>query len=321
MTTYSDMLNHLGGVPVAAGLGDVALAGGKWYFCDPSHGQADGDGKSIADASSNLANMYSLLRDGYHDGVVMIGKASAYNPSTAITWSKNYAHLIGANNELPGMGQRSRIVNTAANDLAVLFTLSGSGCLVKNIQFFDGKDSAADGACVLVSGSRNHLVNCFVAGMGDATASGPQTRAGSYSLKLSGSENTVSRSTIGLDTVVRSAANHELIVSGARNKIENSDIRSNSVTSGKFLVQIDNSADMRDVQFNNVLFFNYSSNWATGITDAFDIPAGGSTVYVIYDALCRFVGVGMGVGNNVTHLYGAGAAPNAGFGIALNPTT
>lgn len=321
MTTFGDMVYMLGGVPVAGGLGDLALAGGKWYFCDPTHGTADADGETPANASSSLVNMYDLLRDGYNDGVVMLGGATAYKPTTAFVWSKNYAHLIGAANGLPGMGQRVRIVNDATYDLAVLFTLSGSGCLVENVQFFDGKDSAADGACVLLSGSRNHLLNTFIAGMGDATASGPQTRAGSYSLKISGSENVVSRSTIGLDTVVRSAANSELIVSGARNRIEHSEIRSNSVTSGKFLVTIDNTADMRDVQFNDVLFYNYSSNWATGITDAINIPAGGSTVWVIIDSLCRFVGAGMGVANNLTHIYGSGAVPATGFGVAVNPAT
>lgn len=321
MTTFGDMVNMLGGVPVAGGLGDVALAGGNWYFCDPTHGSVNNDGKTPQGANSNLKTMYDQLRDGYNDGVVMMGGATAYTPAAALTWAKNYAHLIGAVNGLPGMGQRARIVNDAANDLATLFTLSGSGCLVRNVQFFDGKDSAADGACVLVSGSRNHLLNTFVAGMGDATASGPQTRAGSYSLKISGAENTVTRSTIGLDTVVRSAANAELIVSGARNRIEHSEIRSNSVTAGKFLVTIDNSADMRDVQFNDVLFYNYTTNWATGITDAINIPAGGSTVQVIIDTLCRFVGVGMGVANNLTHIYGSGPVPNAGFGIAVNPTT
>ena len=76
---------------------------------------------------------------------------------------------------------------------------------------------------------------------------------------------------------------------------------------------------MRDVQFNGCLFFNYSTNWATGITDAMTVSGGGSTVYVIVDPLCQFVGVGMGVASTVTHVYGSGAAPNAGFGISTQP--
>lgn len=321
MTTFGDMLFQMGGVPVAGGLGDVALAGGKWYFCDPTHGTANGDALTPESANSSLLYCYDLLRDGYNDGVVFIGGATAYKPSAAFVWAKSYAHLIGSTNGLPGMGQRARIVNDAAYDLDVLFTLSGSGCLIKNIQFFDGKDSAADGACVLVSGSRNHLVNCFVAGMGDATASGPFSRAGSYSLKVSGSENTVTNSVIGLDTIARTAANAELIVTGVRNKFVGCEFISSSTTSGKFLVTIDPSAqDLRRVEFEGCLFHNYTSNWATGIGNAFQMIAG-NTVFVLLDANCRLSGVGMGWADVVTHVYGAGPVPNAGFGIMLAPTT
>src|SRR3990167_1059165 len=171
-----------------AALGALMAAGGTWYYCDPTNGTSGGDGLSPETANSSLLTVYNLCTDGVNDGVIFIGGATSYQPAAAFEWSKDFTHLIGATNSLPGMGQRARIVNTAGNDLSVLFTLSGDGCLVANIQFFDGKDSAADGACVLVSGSRNHLVNCFVAGMGDATASGPATRAGSYSLSVTGAE-------------------------------------------------------------------------------------------------------------------------------------
>ena len=321
MTTFGDMLFQFGGVPVGSAA-SVMMAGGKWFFCDPTHGSDSADGLTPATAKATLLAAYNLTRDGYNDGVIFMGGATAYSPSAAFTWSNNYTHLIGATNGLMGMGQRARITNTAANDLSVLFTLSGAGCLVANIQFFDGKDSAADGACVLVSGSRNHLVNCFVAGMGDATASGPATRSGSYSLKVSGAENLFTNCTVGLDTIERTSANHELIVSGVRNRFVGCDFRSNSTTAGKFLVQIDNSGgDLRDTRFDDCLFYNYSTNWATGITDAFDMPAGGSTHYVICDAKCRLVGIGLGWADTVTRLYGVGPAPNAGWGISVAPTT
>lgn len=301
-------------------LGILMQAGGNWYYCNPTNGTSSGDALTPATANSSLDTCYGLTRSGYNDGVIFIGGATAYSPSAAMTWSNNYCHLIGATNSLPGMGQRARVVNTAANDLGTLFTLSGSGCCIANMQFFDGKDSAADGACVLVSGSRNHLVNCFVAGMGDATASGPATRSGSYSLKVSGAENCFSGGTIGLDTIARTAANSELIVSGARNRFVGCEIRSYSETAGKFLVKIDSTADLRDTQFEDVLFFNYSVNWATGITNAFTVPAG-STHFVILRGNCLFVGVGMGVADTVTYVYGAGAAPNAGMFVATQPTT
>lgn len=303
-----------------AALGALMAAGGKWYYCDPTNGTA-GAGDSPENATNSLLEAYNLCRDGVNDGVIFIGGATSYQPTAAFTWSKSFTHLVGATNALPGMGQRARVVNAAANDLSVLFTLSGSGCLIANMQFFDGKDSAADGACVLVSGSRNHFVNCFVAGMGDATASGPATRAGSYGLKVSGAENCFSDCTIGLDTVERTAANSELIVAGARNRFVHCDFRANSTTAGKFLVQIDNSGgDLRDTIFDGCLFINYTTNWAAGINNAFDMPAAGNTHWVVLKD-CALVGNSVGWADTVTRLYTADPAPNAGAGIAVAVTT
>jgi hypothetical protein len=319
MTTFADAVSQFGGVPVGSGLGQLGLAGGKWYFFDPSGGSDSNDGLTPTTAKATLLAAYNLCRDGENDGVIFLGGASGYEPAAAFVWAKSYCHLIGATNGLFGMGQRARIVNAAANDLAVLFTLSGSGCLISNVQFFDGKDKDEDGACVLVSGSRNKFVNSFIAGIGHAT---PGARAGSYSLKVSGAENEFVECTVGLDTILRAAANAELIVSGPRNNFRNCEIRSYSETAGKFLVKIDNStADLRDTIFEDCLFFNYTVNWATGITDAFDMPAGGNTHYVILKGNCVLVGVGTGWADTVTHLYGAGPAPNAGYGVAVAPTT
>ena len=309
-------------------LADGALAGlfagikGNVYFVDPTNGNDGSDGQTPAGAKATLAAAYALTTANQNDVVFFLGGPTGDSPTAAITWSNSYTHLIGISANLPGMGQRCRVVNAAANDLAVLFTLSGNGCIVKNIQFFDGKDSAADGACVLVSGARNLFQNVFVAGMGDATASGPATRAGSYSLKVSGSENTFVDCTIGLDTIARTAANSELIVSAERNRFIHCEFRSNSTTAGKFLVKIDNSGgDLRDTQFDDCLFYNYTTNWATGITDAFDMPSGGSTHDVILRGNCQIVGVGTGWADTVTRLMGAGAVPDAGYGISIAPTT
>jgi hypothetical protein len=307
----------------ASSLSILQQAGGLWYYFDPTHGTATGDGLTAATANSNLETLYALLRAGYNDGIIFIGGATAYKPTTAggILWNKDYTHLIGATNGLPGMGERARIVNDAANDLSILITFSGSGCLVANIQFFDGKDSAADGACVLNSGNRNHFVNCFFAGMGSLVASSPATRAGSYSLKVSGSENCFTDCTIGLDTVERTAANTECWITGGRNTFVHCDFRCFSTTAGKFLVTIDNTGgDIRDQIFDNCIFFCYSSNWAAGINNAFDMPAGGATHWVILKD-CSLVGTSVTWADTVTHLLTADPAPNAGAGVAVAVTT
>lgn len=298
------------------------------YIVDPVNGDDDNLGDRWTKPLKTVAAAYAKCVTNQHDVVVMVGSPTADNPTAAIVWAKNFTHLVGLTSPLPGMGQRARIVNHADNDLAVLFTLSGYGCIVKNVQFFDGKNKAEDGACVLVSGNRNYFENVFAAGMGDATALGPATRAGSYSLKVSGEENCFRDCTIGVDTVARSAANSELIVSGARNRFIHCDIRSQSTEAGKFLVKIDNSAgDLRDTIFEDCLFYNYTANWAGGIDNAFDMPAAGNTHWVILRGNNLLVGLNnaanatMGWADVVTRMYSAAPAPDAGFGVGTAPTT
>lgn len=314
MTNFPGGLTSFGMPVIPAGVG----VPGNVYFCDPTRGSDAGDGKTPSSAKATLTAAYNLTTANQNDVVIFIGGATADNPSTAIAWSNSYTHLIGLSADLPGMGQRCRVVGTAANDLAQVITFSGNGCIVRNMQFFNGSDAAGAKGAAIVSGDRNEFTNVFFAGMGHATSGAEAT---AFSLKVTGSENHVRLSTIGLDTIVRSAANSELVVSGIRNSFYDCLFLSNSVTAGKFLVKIDNSGgDLRYTLFRDCLFHNYSENWATGITDVFDMPAGGSTHYVILQGNCMAVGVGAGWADTVTRLYHMLAAPatGGGVGIAVN---
>ncbi len=312
----------MGLYPKAVEAALVGIPRGRYsnvYVVDPANGDDDNPGDRWTQPLATVAAAYAKCTANQHDVVLLVGGPTADTPTAALTWAKNFTHLVGLTSPLPGMGQRARIVNSASADLAVLFTLSASGCIVRNIQFFDGKDKNEAGACVLVSGDCNYFENVFIAGMGHAT---PAAVAGSYSLTVSGSENCFRDCTIGLDTIIRAAANSELIVSGARNRFIHCDLRSYSETAGKFLAKIDNSGgDLRDTIFEDCLFFNYTVNWANGIDNAIDMPTGGNTHFVILRGNCLLVGVNSGWADTVTHVYGAGPAPNAGFGVATNPTT
>jgi len=316
MSIVPDAMYAYGGALLGSGLPSVCYAGGKWFWCDPTSGTAGGDAETPATANSSLASCYAKCRDGYNDGVFLIGRASGAALTAALAWSNSYCHLVGLSADLPGVGQRCRVTGSATADLTSLVTFSGSGCVVKNIQFFNGTDADVDSGSVIVSGNRNYFENCFVVGMGHAT---PAARAGSYSMTVSGAENCFVKTAIGVDTIVRSAANSELIVSGERNSFYGCELRSDSVTAGKFLVKIDASKDLRDIRFHDCLFYNYSTNWATGITNAFNM-SGGNTHFVILSGNCQFVGC-TGIADVVTHIYGAGAAPNAGMFLSTQPTT
>jgi len=267
---------------------------------------------------ATLAAAYAKCTANQNDVVFIIGGPLAYNPTAPLVWDKAYTHIVGMSADLT-VGQRVRIVNTAANDLATLFTVSANGCIIKNVQFTDEKDAAADGANVLVSGFRNYFENCFFAGMASTVGAAPATRAGSYSLRVSGAENRFVTCTVGLSTVIRTAANSELIVTGIRNRFEHCEIRSWSSTAGKFLVMIDPSATaMGDVIFENCLFYNFTVNFAAGITDAFNLVPG-NTCFVVMRGHNQLVAVGTGWANNLGAMWSAGNAPVNTFGISLNP--
>jgi hypothetical protein len=291
----------------------------KIFFVDPANGDDDNSGLSLSFPLATLAAAEDLCTANQHDVVIFVSGPTADSPEAAIVWDKSYTHLVGLSGDLPGVGQRCRVVNHADNDLAVLMTISGSGCIFRNIQWFDGKDKDEDGACVLVSGSRCLFQRCFFAGMGHAT---PAARAGSYSLKVTGEENCFDHCAIGLDTVKRTAANNELIVAGARNRFIKPEIRSWCETAGKFLMKLDNSSgDLRDTILEEPYFFNYTENWAAGVDNAIDMPAGGNTHFLNILGIPLLVGVNSTWADVVTRIYSSAPAPNAGLGLGTNPTS
>jgi len=195
-------------------LGTLMAAGGKWYYCDPTNGSTAGDGLAPETATSSLETAYALTRDGYNDGVIFIGGATAFNPAASITWAKNYCHLIGISSNLPGLGQRCRVVGLAATGLSPVITFSGSGNVISNMQFNNEKAAGAASGVAIVTGLRNQFENVFFMA---PTA----TDAASYSLKVSGSENAFVNCTIGQFTNPRTAASYGLWLFGASTCLRN----------------------------------------------------------------------------------------------------
>jgi len=251
MTTFADMLYHLGGVPVA-GFDPVMLGGGKWYFCDPTHGTANADGTSPETACSNLKTVYDKCRDGYNDGVIFIGGATAYNPAAAFDWSKNYTHLLGASSSVPGKGQRCRVVALAATALTQAMTISGAGCVFKNIQFNNETASGAVGSAV-VSGLRNRFDNCFFMNPTSVT-----TQA--WALKVTGSESAFVRCSIGQMTNSRSTSSIGLLLATTANSLKfiGCEFQSWSDQTAHIPVKIDSSITSEgwQIQFEDCLFQN-----------------------------------------------------------------
>jgi hypothetical protein len=252
---------------------------------------------------------------------LLLANDLACNPAAAIDWDKDYTHLIGIGSLLPGLGQRCRIVGTAALDLSQVITFSSTGCIVKNMQIYNGNDAAADSGAAIVSGGRNYFENVMFAGMAHVT---PGARAGCYSLSLTGEENVFKRCSIGLQTIIRAQANAELIISGAacyRNKFIQSEFLSWSVTAGKLLVKFEAGSVPWVTQFEDCLFANLdmSAGGADGasIDNAFS-DASTAKHLVILRGKNQFVGC-TGVADTLTNIYSAEPVPATGFGISVNP--
>jgi len=290
----------------------------KVYIVDPVNGSDNNrPGNSFQAPLLTLTQAEDMCVGDQHDAVLMISGDTADNPSTAINWDKDYTHLLGLSSDLPGIGQRCRVVGTAGNDLVQVVTFAGNGCVVKNIQLYNGADADVDSGAAIITGDRNHFKNVFFAGMGHAT---PGARAGSWSAKLTGAaENYFEDCTIGIDTILRAAANAELVMaSSSKNIFRRCRFMSYSETAGKFMVSLDNSAAGLN-SWEDCLFYNQSVNWAAPIDNAFTVIGSGATYYIDLSH-CRLVGID-GWSDVVTRVYSPDPAPNAGQGIGTTPTT
>lgn len=239
--------------------------GNVWYV-DPQSGSDSNNGTQPAAGNQpgvgpflTLSAALAAATDGNNDIVYLIAKSNTASQTTArrssvLDWNKNLVHLIGVNGA-PFLGQRSRISNLAtAASFANLFKVSGNGCRIQNIEFFQGAGSDTLGTaqtCVLVSGQRNVFMNCQISGIGDTT----NDAAGSNSLTITGSENLFQHCYIGLDTVIRATSVTEVVLSGtpARNVFE--DCHFETYTSGSTfkMITVPTGAD-RFVKFKNCEF-------------------------------------------------------------------
>lgn len=279
MTRVSDMLYHLGGLPVMTGVPFGINA--KYYFVDPANG-SDGNGGLTPDkALASIEAAYAKTVANQNDTVFYIGGSSGNNLAAAVTWSKNYTHLIGIC--APTMiAQRARIFQTSDLTAASpLWTVSATGCIFKNVYCFQGVADATSLINWSVTGGRNYFENVHFAGGGHAT----QAVDGGTSLLLNGAEeNTFVNCTLGVDTI--SAATGvsalQLDAEAHRNVFRGCHFTLYAGNAGVMFVEVmDNTGFDRYTIFKDCLFTNTSS---TAMDTCFEIPAGVGaprTIYVV----------------------------------------
>lgn len=280
----------------AAGLGPTQ---GNIYWVIPQ-GSTQGldsdsrNGLSPQQAFKTLSYALSRATAGQNDVVLLCAESNTASATTDyqtanLNWSKNLVHLIGVNGG-PLLGHRSRVApNGSTASFANLFTVSGNGCLIANIEFFQGTGTtnpSAASTCVTVSGQRNVFRNCQISGIGHSNLDD----AGSNSLTITGAENLFQHCYIGLDTTIRATSVTEVVMSGSPTRNAFEDCFFATYTSGSTfkLVSIGTGMD-RWTLFNRCIFYaaaNISS--ATAPTGALGVTTVNGMV-IVKD--CGFYGI------------------------------
>ena len=291
------------------------------YVVDPQFGSNSNAGTSFEKPLLTLKAAYDKCTANQNDIILLVGGPTGNALAASLDWTKGYTHLIGLSADIPGVGQRARVTGSDVLDLDYLIDFQGQGCIVKNVQFYNGDDADEDTGAVIVSGGRNYFENCLFAGMAHAT---PAARAGSYSLKLTGEENVFKRCSVGMQTIIRAAANTELLISGTacyRNKFIDCEFLSWSVTAGKLLVKFAAGSVPWTTQFENCLFNNLDMSAGGADGASIDNAIGDSSTakhQCILRGIVQLVGC-TGVADTLTNVFSAQPVPATGFGISVNP--
>ncbi len=236
--------------------GQGLLTQGNVYWVKPRTGSDQGvDGLSPANAFQSLGRALAAATANQNDVVILCAESNTASATTNyltanLNWNKDLVHLIGVNAG-PMIGQRSRIANLgAAAPFANLFTVSANGCLIQNIEFFQGAGATnptAASTCVTVTGVRNVFRNCQISGIGHSDLDD----VGSNSLTLTAAEECLfDHCYIGLETVIRATSVTEVILAGACTRIIFDKCHFETYTSGSTfkMITIPTAAD-RFVKF------------------------------------------------------------------------
>lgn len=240
------------------------------YFVDPANGSDSNPGTSRQNPMKTILAAYNKCVSGQNDVVAYVAGTSGENLTAAFTWSKSYTHLIGLCAPVR-TAQRARIFAPATGEQPVLFTISGTGCIFKNLYIFNGSANAAALGNVLVSGGRCYFENVHFAGGGHAT----NAVDGSYSLGLSGGdgEHLFKNCTFGLTTIAAATGVRCVAMLGGytpRVVFEDCTFAIYASNAGAMILEDDSggASIIEYMLFKNCLFFNES---ATAIDTAFEI--------------------------------------------------
>lgn len=282
---------HLAGMLGLPSIGDI------WYV-DANSGSDTNSGTARKSAFATVAAALSAATADQDDVVLLVGSNSTgrTTETAAIDWNKRRTHLVG-NGPLRKINPRQGLAfNALGGD--VCFTVSATDCHFMNVTFASFTDN---NVLVDVTAAYNTFDYCHFQGIGNATT-GDDTAA--RSLRISGSDEVIVRnSTIGLDTVTRSAANASLELTGtcARCEILNCDFPMFADNAGALWIKADTgNCYERYLKLENCNFFNPDGSSSTTLTVGFDLSTTGNGDIYMRD--CNWRGA-TDLANNYTRLF------------------
>jgi hypothetical protein len=297
------------GVPVLGN--NLFGAQGNSYFVDPYAGNDANSGKTVAAAKKSVKAAYDLCADGKNDVVYLLsngssGAGTADVLTAAITWSKHRTHLIGVC--APQLcGQRARINTTTL--MTPMFTLSGRGCYIANIQFSNNGTHATTAAvCMYVSGDNSSFENCQFQGLGALAVVDNSHR----SLVIASADDCYFKNcTIGSDTMdYGTAANSvlEFIASGeASRNVFDGCLFLGGGSANAFFVSSGSQGTASVTLFKDCTFYNNDNGTMDAMNYGMSVTGAGG-VLVLQNSF--MVGASE-VANDPGNIYGCNTYPTA----------
>jgi hypothetical protein len=258
----------------------LAFTQGNIWHVKPYSGSDSNKGDRPDRALKTLSQAQTLATADQNDIVLLYSESNTaasttdYQSST-LDWAKDGVHLIGVNSG-SAWSQRSRVAlistyATASN----LFTLSADNCYIANVAFFAGVADTSPTGCFKMTGDRNVVENCHIAGIGNDN----NDIAGAYSLFCDGvEESTFRRCKIGLNTIAAgSAANSEILFDTSCKNIEFDDCviyrRVEHATNHPLVKFADATAMDEFILFNQCKFIHTAVNYGVTASSVFKFAA------------------------------------------------
>lgn len=330
------------GVPTM-GMSGIPLTSGRVMFVDYVNGGDGNDGtagspmktiyRAYASAVSGRNDVIVIVDNGLSTGTQRLSVANAAAVDSTATvgtlvLSKDAVHIVGMGAPTPN--SRARFAPPTGTYTMATFgsgnfvTMSGSGCIISNVSFFNGfSTGGAAQICFTVTGGRNYFQNVMFGGAGDA-ASAQSTSSRSLLISGSTGENRFDQCQIGIDTVTKTVANASLELAGGspRNEFLNCTFPfyTSSATTLGILGSAASCIDRTNL-FRGCIFDNAAQSGSTTMSGLATLPASAGGYLLMKD--CTMVGI-TEFGTDTTtrgQMYVDGASVVAATsGIALNPT-